>query len=177
MSYLASAVASVITDPSGRILLCQQSQGHRLWGLPGGKIRNTESPVQAVIRDVFEETGAAAEIVDLVGIYQLTGDGCGDDLPDVLVHVFRAKLDRGDINLNAPGRICRLAWHDPDLLPAPMTATTRIATADAFAGRSGVLRAVERDTEPEIPDATDAPAAEPELTLSRSGAAAAEPWQ
>src|SRR5262245_9045859 len=52
MSLLTSAVAAVILDPAGRVLLCQQSQGHRLWGLPGGKIRNGESPLHAVVRDI-----------------------------------------------------------------------------------------------------------------------------
>jgi ADP-ribose pyrophosphatase YjhB (NUDIX family) len=155
MSSLTSAVAAVITDPNGRILLCQQSQGHRLWGLPGGKIRDAESPMHALQRDVMEETGVNTEVVDLVGIYQLTGDGCGDDLPDVLVHVFRGRLEGAEVTVNAPGRICRLSWHDTDSLPQPMTATTRIAIADAIAGRSGVLRDVQRDPEPETPDAID----------------------
>jgi len=157
MSQLTSAVAAVIRDPAGRILLCQQSQGHRLWALPGGRIRLGESPIHAVVRDVLEETGTETDIIDLVGMYQLTGDGCGTDLPDVLVHVFRAKMGSGDVAVNAPGRICRLSWHDPSALPEPMTATTRAAVADAVTGQSGVLRHVSRDHEPEIPDAVESP--------------------
>jgi ADP-ribose pyrophosphatase YjhB (NUDIX family) len=158
MSLLTSAVAAVITDPAGRVLLCQQSQGHRLWGLPGGKIRNGESPIHAVIRDIREEAGTETEIIDLVGIYQLTGDERGTGLPDVLVHIFRGRVAAGDIAVNSPGRICRLAWHDAQSLPEPVTATARVAIADACAGRSGVLRAVHRAAEPEAPDADDAPA-------------------
>ena len=155
MSSLTSAVAAVIRDPGGRVLLCQQSQGHRLWGLPGGKIRNGESPIHAVIRDIREETGTETEVLDLVGIYQLTGDGCGANLPDVLVHVFRGRVTDGDLAVNSPGRIRRLAWHDPDGLPDPVTATARVAVADAVAGLSGVIRDVHRDTEPDVPDAVD----------------------
>jgi 8-oxo-dGTP diphosphatase len=156
MSLLTSAVAAVIVDPAGRVLLCQQSQGHRLWGLPGGKIRNGESPIHAVIRDVREETGAEIEILDLVGIYHLTsnGDG-GPELPDVLMHAFRGRVASGDIAVNSPGRICRLAWHDATVLPEPLTATAAVAVADAIEGRSGVLRDVHRAIEPEIPDADD----------------------
>ena len=153
MNPLTSAVAAVIEDPAGRFLLCQQSQGHRLWVLPGGKVRLGESPIHAAMREIQEETGTAVEIIDLVGLYQLTGDGCGEDLPDVLVHVFRARLDGGEATLNAPGRISRLSWHEPDSLPEPMSPTTRTALADAARGRSGVLREVFRDAEPEIPDA------------------------
>jgi 8-oxo-dGTP diphosphatase len=157
MNSLTSAVGAVITDDAGRVLLCQQRHGHRLWGLPGGKVRHDESPIHAAIRDIREETGSESEMVDLVGLYQLTGDGCGDDLPDVLMHVFRGKLIAPEVAVNSP-RIGRLAWCEPDALPQPLTATARIALADAVAGRSGVLRTVVRDTEPEIPDAVDADA-------------------
>jgi 8-oxo-dGTP diphosphatase len=153
-SKVTSAVAAVIEDAAGRVLLCQQAGGHQLWGLPGGKIRAAESPVHAVIRDILEETGLEAEIIELVGMYQLTGDGCGAGVPDLFVHVFRGRLDSGGPALNAPGRISRLAWHDPDALPEPLTATTRTAIADATAGRTGVIRQVERDAEPEIVDAS-----------------------
>ncbi|MFC7550148.1 NUDIX hydrolase [Plantactinospora sp. GCM10030261] len=191
MNSLTSAVAAVVTDDAGRVLLCQQSQGHRRWGLPGGRIRREESPIHAAERDILEETGMAVEIVDLVGIYHLTGDGSAagppalpaqpggggtsvgpghrsgngrhragrpaSPLPDVLVHVFRGRVHGAEATVNAPGRICRLSWHDPDDLPQPMTPTTRTAIADATAGRSGVLRNVHRDAEPELPEATDAP--------------------
>jgi 8-oxo-dGTP diphosphatase len=164
MSHLTSAVAAVITDPSGRVLLCQQSQGHRLWGLPGGTIRHHESPVHAAVRDIREETGMETDILDLVGIYQLTGDGCGSDLPDVLMHVFRARVEAGDATVNS-GKICRLSWQDPAALPQPMTATTRIALADAIAGRSGVLREVVRDVDPAITEAATVPAQSGDLAL------------
>jgi len=160
MNSLTSAVGAVITDTAGRVLLCQQSQGHRLWGLPGGKTRNGESPIHAAIRDIREETGMETEIVDLVGLYQLTGDGCGDDLPDVLTHVFRGHLANADVAVNSR-RVARLAWFDPAALPAPLTATTRIALADAQAGCSGVLREVLRDAEPDVPEAVDVAEAVP----------------
>ena len=151
----ASAVAAVIEDDAGRVLLCQQQGGHRLWSLPGGRIRVDESPIHAAIRDIREETGTETAISDIVGIYQVTGDGCGDDMPDLLVYVFRGHLDVADVQVNAPGRIRRLAWHDSTALPEPLTATTRTALTDALAGRSGVVRKFERDKHPELPDAVE----------------------
>ncbi|MFG2043104.1 NUDIX hydrolase [Dactylosporangium sp. NPDC048998] len=152
-SKVTSAVAAVIEDAAGRVLLCRQAGGHRLWGLPGGKIRAAESPVHAIIRDIREETGLETEIVELIGMYQLTGDGCGAAMPDLFVHVFRGRLDGDGPALNAPGRISGLAWHSPDALPEPLTVTTRAAIADAAAKRIGVIREVERDTEPEVVEA------------------------
>jgi ADP-ribose pyrophosphatase YjhB (NUDIX family) len=155
MNSLHAAVGAVISDDAGRVLLCQQSQGHRLWGLPGGKVRDAESPIHAVIRDIREETGMETELIELIGMYQLTGDGCGTGLPDVLVYVFRGRLLGAEPAVNTP-RISRLAWYEPDALPHPLTATTRSAIADAVAGRAGVLRHVVRDEEPQVPDADDA---------------------
>ena len=106
--------------------------------------------MHAAIRDIREETGMEIDVVDLVGIYQLTGDGCGADLPDVLIHVFRARAEGAEATVNSPGRICRLSWQDPAALPQPMTATTRAALADAIAGRSGMLRLVQRDVDPSL---------------------------
>jgi ADP-ribose pyrophosphatase YjhB (NUDIX family) len=156
MSSLTYAVGAVVTDPAGRVLLCQQRHGHRLWGMPGGKVRPDESPVHAAVRDIREETGVETEIIDLVGIYQLTGDLRGQRLPDVLIHVFRGRCDGGEATVNAPGRIARLSWHDPADLPEPITATTREAIADAVAGRSGVLRVVRRPAEPEVAETVTA---------------------
>jgi 8-oxo-dGTP diphosphatase len=156
-----SVVAAVISDDAGRLLLCQLAQGHPLWALPGGRIRNSESPIHAVIRDVRLETGAEIELSDLVGLYQLTGDGCGDDLPDLVVHVFRGTWHGGEVAVNVAGRILRLSWYDPDALPEDLTATARAALADAVAGRSGVVRNVRRDLMRERTDLTGAPQPSP----------------
>jgi 8-oxo-dGTP diphosphatase len=151
MNSLTSAVAAIVTDDAGRVLLCQQSQGHRRWGLPGGKVRENESPIHAVVRDILEETGMEVQVVDLVGIYEL----CGQGLPDLVVSVFRCRDGRGEALNNAPGRICRLTWHELDDLPQPMTPTTRMAIDHAVAGRSGVVCTVQRDAEPAYADAAD----------------------
>jgi 8-oxo-dGTP diphosphatase len=144
---VVSAVAALIQDSSGRVLLCEQNGGHHLWGLPGGKIRSAESPVHAATRDILEETGSETRILDVLGIYEVTGDGCGETTPDLVVYVFRGQVD-GEVALNAPGRISRLAWHSPDALPDLLTTTTRAALADAAAGRSGVLRSLKREHDP-----------------------------
>lgn len=156
------------------MLLCQQSQGHRLWGLPGGRVRDGESPVAAAVRDIREETGIESELVDIVGLYHLTGNGCGEGLPDLFVHVFRARLTGGEAAVNAPGRIRRLAWFEPDSLPQPMTATTRIAITDALTGRTGVIRDVQRDDEPDVPEADESDLQIASRNLEPSGAAPAQ---
>jgi ADP-ribose pyrophosphatase YjhB (NUDIX family) len=163
-----SVVAAVIADDAGRVLLCRQRQGHQLWGLPGGRIRAAESPIHAVIRDIREESGLETEMVDIVGLYTLTGDGAGAGVPDVVVYVFRGRPTAGEAAVNAPGMVAKLAWYDVAALPHPLTATTRRALADAAAGRSGLLGTVERDPEPEIPDAVDGDATQAEAARVRA---------
>ncbi|MEU9825966.1 NUDIX hydrolase [Micromonospora chersina] len=145
MSALTWAVAAVVTDRAGRVLLCRQSGGGRRWALPGGRLRREESPAAAARREIRAETGWEVDLVDLVGLYRF-GDPaappppagrCGA-LPDVLVHVFRARV-LADAPDGAPAGGCQLDWHSPDELPEALTPTTRAAVADALAGRSGVL--------------------------------------
>ncbi|MBY8872721.1 NUDIX domain-containing protein [Micromonospora sp. PLK6-60] len=154
MSGPTWAVAAIVVDDAGRVLLCRQGGGERRWALPGGRPRRPECPTAAVTAQVRRETGRRVEPVDLVGIYHLSGSPCGrpapagsppgspPDLPpgsppDVVVHVFRAVDGRPAAE---PPAGCALAWHRPDALPDDVTPVTRAAVADATAGRSGVLR-------------------------------------
>ncbi|MEV4121052.1 NUDIX hydrolase [Micromonospora sp. NPDC049645] len=167
MSALTWAVAAVVSDDSGRVLLCQQGRGPRRYALPGGRLRPAESPVRAALRDIRAETGWDIEVVDLVGVYHLTGPvgetpaGRAGPLPDVLVHVFRAR-GVGVRPAADPPPNCRLSWHAPDALPEAVTPLTRAAVADARASRSGVLLEVRRtpttvDSVPLLPGAGQPP--------------------
>lgn len=55
---------------NGKILLVQEAQGRHagLWGLPKGHVESTESPEDAALRELAEETGLQGEIVGLVGV-------------------------------------------------------------------------------------------------------------
>ncbi|MGW3896091.1 NUDIX hydrolase [Micromonospora profundi] len=145
MSTLTWAVAAVVTDAAGRVLLCRQGRGERRYALPGGRLRPAESPVRAALRDIRAETGWEIELVDLVGVYHLSGPpadtpaGRAGPLPDVLVHVFRARAAEVGPSAGPPPG-CRLSWHAPSELPDEVTPLTRAAVVDAVAGRSGVLR-------------------------------------
>ncbi|CCH20192.1 NUDIX hydrolase [Micromonospora lupini] len=155
MSALTWAVAAVVTDDTGRVLLCRQGRGQRRYALPGGRLRPAESPVRAALRDIRAEIGWEIDLVDLVGVYHLGGPttharaGRAGPLPDILVHVFRARAAEGRPNAEPPPG-CRLSWHTPGALPEAVTPLTRAAVTDALAGRSGVLRSVLRS-----PDTAD----------------------
>jgi ADP-ribose pyrophosphatase YjhB (NUDIX family) len=164
MSALTWAVAAVVTDQAGRVLLCRQSGDSRRWGLPGGRLRRDECPLAAAVRQVRAETGWDVELVDLVGLYRLgeaaaprpPAGRCGT-LPQVLVHVFRARVC-GDAPAATPVGDCDLRWHPPEALPDALTPTTRAAVADALAGRSGVLREARAEPVPPAPRSEQHPA-------------------
>ncbi len=47
--------------------------GAELWSVPGGKVETGEYLVQAVQREVLEETGLSVEVGDLLGIHEVIG--------------------------------------------------------------------------------------------------------
>lgn len=65
---LVVAVAVVVQDESGRILLIERADNN-LWAIPGGAQDIGETTSEAAIREVREETGIDIEVTGLVGIY------------------------------------------------------------------------------------------------------------
>lgn len=55
-------------DEQGRVLLQKRGDSGK-WGFPGGAIELGETPEDAAIREVREETGLAVEVESLIGIY------------------------------------------------------------------------------------------------------------
>jgi len=53
---LVPSVAGIIFDHDGRILLVRQADDG-VWSTPGGAIEPNEEPADAVVREVWEETG------------------------------------------------------------------------------------------------------------------------
>lgn len=146
MKDVTRSAAAIITDPEGRVLLVQQSSGHRRWGLPGGHIRPVDLPVDAIVREVRRETGMETRVVDLLGLYHLTGrlEGDEEELPDVLTYTFRCETVSGEPVLNGQGRICQLGWYSPSGRPDRLTHTAHAALDDCGGGRSGVVRDLSR---------------------------------
>lgn len=62
----------IIVDEQRQVLLCHRTDVD-LWNLPGGGVEKGETPRQAVMREVKEETGFDAEVRWLAGIYMNPG--------------------------------------------------------------------------------------------------------
>jgi len=57
------SVKGVVLDSSGKVLLVREQNGH--WDLPGGGVEHGESTSAALRREIQEELGRAAKLIDL----------------------------------------------------------------------------------------------------------------
>lgn len=62
------SVTGLVFDDRGRLLVARHSNAG-LWVAPGGAVDPDESAVDAVVREVWEETGLHVEPVSLAGVF------------------------------------------------------------------------------------------------------------
>jgi len=89
----------------GKILLIKRKKQpfENMWALPGGFVNYGEKTENAVIREMFEETGLKTKINHLVGVYSDPNrDPRGHTVSVVyLLDVYEGKLKGGDDALEA----------------------------------------------------------------------------
>jgi 8-oxo-dGTP diphosphatase len=61
-----AAVAAMIFDEQGRILLFKHTYRKFEWGIPAGGLEYGEQPEKAVVREFFEETGIQIKVEKLL---------------------------------------------------------------------------------------------------------------
>jgi 8-oxo-dGTP diphosphatase len=68
-------VGAIVHDEGGRLLMVQRGQEPAAgsWSIPGGRVEPGESDHQAVVREVFEETGLMVEPGVLAGTVERDG--------------------------------------------------------------------------------------------------------
>lgn len=65
---LLPSVAAVIHDSAGNLLLQEKASGEG-WSLPAGAIEPGETPQEAIIREVVEETGLVVSSTSILGVF------------------------------------------------------------------------------------------------------------
>ena len=74
--------AGGLIEQDRRLLLIQRTNApfRDCWNLPAGYAEIDESPLQTVIREVYEETGLRVEVESLVDVYFFTDDPRGNGI-------------------------------------------------------------------------------------------------
>lgn len=103
--------ANAVVQQDGQVLLVRLSYGPRIgrWALPGGLCEQEESPEDAAIREIEEETGLQTEIEGLLSVFRRTTG-------PILVVTYRARIVGGDLRI-APEEVSEAAFFPADELP------------------------------------------------------------
>ena len=96
---LIPSVAGIVRDGE-QILLVQEREGG-LWSTPGGALELDDTPANAVIREVYEETGLTVEPTRIFGVYGgpefIVRYSNGDETQYVST-MFECRIIAGEIN-------------------------------------------------------------------------------
>ena|SRR5436190_5022754 len=109
---------AVCVDDRGYVLLGRRALApdEGLWDLPGGFVDEEEHPLDALKRELREETGLEIEPQEFLGVWM---DRYGYDSPAVstLNLYWTARVLGGDAQ--AADDVAELRWFAPDDLPSP----------------------------------------------------------
>lgn len=114
---------AIIQDPDGKFL-CSLRCDMDLWNLPGGRVEPGESPWDAVIREVEEETGLQVTVEKLQGVYTKNDR-------DSLVFSFVCAVTGGELTLTEEAREHRYIGIDD--LPENMSLSQKERLRDYIA--------------------------------------------
>lgn len=95
---------AAIFDSDGQILLMKRA-GSGTWCLPGGAVELSESPEEAAVREVREETGLTVEVVELVDAYRRTPQPTFPHHSVILTYLCDAQ--EGELQLSPEGDALR----------------------------------------------------------------------
>ena len=91
------AASVTLFDETGRILLAMHAD-RNIWVLPGGIIEPGESPADAAVREVWEETGLLIELTSVFGVFggmDFVVTYANGDRVAYVATIFRGKITGG----------------------------------------------------------------------------------
>jgi ADP-ribose pyrophosphatase YjhB (NUDIX family) len=124
----APTACALVVDETGRLLLARRAHEpfRGLWDTPGGFVEEGEHPLDALRRELREETGLAVEPGRFVGVWMDTyGDGPG--AASTLNLYWEARVLGGE--LSPADDVAELAWFGRDELSTVELAFTTVGDA------------------------------------------------
>lgn len=108
--------AYAVVERRGKLLLTHWRRGHlHGWTLPGGGLESGEDPRDAVVREVFEETGLEAKVGKLLGVdsrvmvREEMPEGQNPELHTIRI-VYRASVTDGQLRHEVGGSSDEARW-------------------------------------------------------------------
>lgn len=97
-----------------KVLLTQRSKrlrvGAGLWQLPGGKVEESEIPINAVVREIQEELGVSFNHEQLKYITNINAKSLGDSKTLITLHLFVCEVVTKIDNFDLEDSIDKVKW-------------------------------------------------------------------
>ena len=108
------SVTGIVFDDQKRVLLVRQ-RDVGMWSTPGGSIEPNETPANAVVREVWEETGLHIRPIRILGVFG--GPQCAVTYPNghettYVTTVFECQVEGGTL-LESTDETAATAFVDP----------------------------------------------------------------
>jgi ADP-ribose pyrophosphatase YjhB (NUDIX family) len=115
---LLPGASAIIRDEAERVLFIRRADDGR-WGLPAGAVDPGESPAEAIVREVREETGLVVRVMRVAGVF----GGAGfrhrypnGDEAEWVVAVFDCEVVGGEL-VPQDGEALELRYFAPEEAP------------------------------------------------------------
>lgn len=144
------AVSGIVENEEGQILLVKTYRGG--WVCPGGQVEIGENLLDALIREINEESGIDVIVSQLYGVVSNTGvhkwyDGV-TTVPTKVMLDFICKPVGGQLRTSDETSDCR--WVAKDQVPEMLTAPAIRARYQAYLDFDGKTRYMDYVTKPEF---------------------------
>lgn len=131
----SSAAFGIVLSQDKRKILLVKRKDVPIWVLPGGGIDRGESPEDAALREVLEETGAHCRIVRAVAVYSPQGAFTET------THLFEmSEAEPGTSKLIVTDESVDVGFFPLDRLPAPFFPVHQQWIDDALLDRKDLIR-------------------------------------